>query len=291
MIHLSVTRKAYLMLLVASIVWGVAFVAQRDAMQWMPPFLFNACRFGLAAIALFFVLLRTAAGSPPAPSSSDRYSGVILGLLLWLGASLQQAGMVYTTAGKAGFITSLYMVVVPLILFLAGRRVSIAVWCGVFLATVGLCFLSATDDLSINKGDALVLACACAFAMHVVFAEVFTRRVNPYRLALVQYTTCAVLSLMTAFVVEPVGSASLLPALPSILYGGLISIAVGYTLQLSAQRHVPAAPAALILSLEAVFAVLAGSVLLGETLTAREMIGCAMMLAGIVLAQKPLARG
>jgi len=285
------------LLLLAAAIWGFAFVAQRAGMEHVGPFVFNGIRFALGALVLVPILLhgrRTAALRAKRstrevgarPKRPLLRGGLAAGLVLFAGASLQQMGLVSTTAGKAGFITGLYVVLVPLlgVLFLR-QRIGFYNVAAALLAAGGLYLLSMSERLAIGSGDSLVLAGAFAWAVHVLVIARFAVRVDPLRLAFTQFAICAGLSLLTAAAVETIPSAGLRAAAVSILYGGLLSVGVAYTLQVVAQRYAHPAPAAILLSLEAAFAALGGAVVLGESLSSRELAGCAVMLGGVLLSQ------
>jgi drug/metabolite transporter (DMT)-like permease len=211
--------------------------------------------------------------------------GLVLGLVLCGGATLQQTGLVYTTAGKAGFITGLYVVLVPLLGLGLGARTRGATWLGAVLATGGLYLLSVTGRLHMELGDLLVLGSALFWAVHVLLIGRWAPGTDPVQLACLQFVVCSALSLAGAFVFEDPAWSQLRDALWPILYAGLMSTGVAYTLQVVAQRHAPPAHAAIILSLESVFAVLGGGTILGERLALRGWVGCALMLAGMILSQ------
>ena len=212
--------------------------------------------------------------------------GLLVGAVLFAAATLQQAGIMFTTAGKAGFITSLYVVIVPLLGLALGHRIARATWVGALLAAVGLYFLSLRPgDLRMAPGDLLVLIGAVLWAVHMLLLGRLSPGCDPARLAFVQFMTCAALSGLAALLFETTTADGLRGALPAILYTGVLSVGVGYTLQVAGQRHAPPADTAIILSLEAVFAVLAGWLLLGEQLTARALLGCGLMLVGILISQ------
>ena len=195
-------------------------------------------------------------------------------------------GIVFTTAGKAGFITSLYVVIVPLLGVALGQRIPRATWLGALLAAVGLYFLTMRPgELRMAPGDLLVLVGALLWAVHMLLLGRLSPGRDPVRLAFVQFLACAALSGLAALLFETTTAAGLRAALLPILYTGVLSVGVGYTLQVAGQRHAPPADTAIILSLEAVFAVLAGRLLLGEQLTVRALVGCGLMLAGIVISQ------
>jgi len=290
------------LLLLAAFIWGLAFVAQRAGMAHVGPFTFNAVRFALGCLVLVPLgaagrRRATAANSgssagdasaPAAGTISRRMlivGGGLTGVALFLGASLQQAGLVYTTASKAGFITGLYVVFVPLLGLLWRQVPSCKGGLGAALAAIGLYLLSISGRLTIARGDALVLAGAFVWAIHVLLIGRFSGRIGPLRLAAIQYTICSLLSLIAALTTETITLAGLRAAAVPILYGGLCSVGLAYTLQVIAQRRAPPAHAAIILSLEAVFAALGGWALLGGSLSTRGLAGGGLMLAGALLSQ------
>jgi drug/metabolite transporter (DMT)-like permease len=280
--------RADLALLVVAMVWGSAFVAQRMGMEQVGPFAFNATRFALGGIVLLpiYVVGTRFFGKNSVPG--DLRGGVLLGLLLFGGASAQQVGLVHTDAGQAGFITGLYVVIVPLLLALVWReRVKRSVWLGAGLAVAGLFLLSLNLNLnlSLNPSDIWVLAGAFLWASHVIAIGRIAPGRDPLRLAMVQYFVCATLSLLAALALERWTWGGVLLAGPAIVFTGVLSTALGYTTQVIAQRHTPPTHAAIILSSEAVFAAFFGWLLLGETLTIQQLVGCGLMLAGMVVAQ------
>ena len=279
------------LLLVTAAVWGLAFVAQRAGMAYIGPFTYNAARFALGAAVL--EAIRRWRGGRASPATLGR-AGWGLGVLVFAGASLQQAGLVFTTAGKAGFITGLYVVLVPLIATLRGQRQTRAVWLGAGLAAGGMYLLSATRDWRLELGDGLVLLSAVFWALHVLAVDHWGARHDPLTLAARQFWVVAGLSALVALAAEPLSGADLVRAGPAILYGGLVSVGVGYTLQVVAQPHAAPGPAAIVLSLEAVFALIGGTVLLHERLSRRGLAGAGLMLLGMLVAQqaeapKPIA--
>ena len=278
-----------LQLLLAALIWGFAFVAQRVGMQSMPPLMFNGVRFLLGGAALW-VASALIPVLQPASRESGAWrrvipAGLLAGLILFGGASLQQMGIVYTTAGKAGFITGLYVVLVPLVGLLWGQKTGVFTWLGAGLAAGGLYLLSVTETFTLAPGDGLVLLGALFWTAHVLLLGWLTRRVDPVRLSVVQFFTCGVLSLAAGFLWETVSLAGLFTAALPLLYGGLLSVGVGYTLQTVAQSKAKPPPAAVLLSLEGAFAVLGGLLLLNEMLSLRGWIGCALMLAAMLMSQ------
>jgi len=280
------------LLLLTAVIWGFAFVAQRMGMRHVGPFTFNAVRFALGSFALVPFAV-TAARRRRTGGGNDSngwmrtalIGGAISGTVIFLGASFQQTGLVYTTAGKAGFITGLYVVLVPLLGLAIGKMTSAGTWIGVLLAAAGLYLLSFTGILTIARGDLIVLAGTLFWAIHVLLISVLIHRTEAVVLAMIQFSVCAILSFAAAFLFEKIEISAILDAAVPILYGGLLSVGVAYTLQIIAQRKTPPSHAAIILSLETIFAALGGWVVLGEVIPARGLVGCALMLLGIIVSQ------
>jgi len=286
------TLNSDALLLLTAIIWGFAFVAQRAGMDYVGPFTFTGIRFALGSLVLFpFVLVfnrkNLAAGKKVKATDTGvfRLGGALAGLALFTGASLQQVGLVYTTAGNAGFITGLYVVIVPILGLFFKQRANTGSWIGAVLAACGLYFLCITEEFTIAYGDFLELAGAFFWAGHVLIIAWFSPRMNPLKLALAQYLTCSVLSLITAMIFEVITLGGILQAAVPIFYGGALSVGMAYTLQVIAQRNAHPAHAAIILSLEAVFAALGGWYILGEILSFRGLLGCGLMLIGMLSSQ------
>ena len=219
------------------------------------------------------------------PLRQTFHTGLLLGSILFIGAALQQIGLVYTTAGKAGFITGLYVIIVPFIGLFLSMHIGRNAWAGAILATLGLYFLSMRGDLTFSYGDLLVFIGAFFWALHILFVGRVAQHHNVFHLATLQFGICALFSLIAAAITETPSFSHLQGAAPSIIYSGIFSAAIAFTLQIYAQKNTPETHAAIIFSLEAVFAALAGWALLNETLTPREGFGCGLMLAGMLLAQ------
>lgn len=287
----STTLRSDSLLLLTSLIWGLAFVAQRVGMDYVGPFIFNGIRFALGAMVIIpfiYFSQRNNNSSGEESLQSNKLlvrGGLILGLVLFGGATFQQYGMVYTTASNAGFITGLYVVIVPILGLLRKQYPHFTIWIAALLAATGLYLLSVTEGFSIFFGDLLVLIGAVFWAVHVVIIGVLSPKVSALKLALIQYLVCSVLSTILALTTEQNTLEGVLDASIPILYGGLLSVGIAYTLQVIAQKKAPPAHAAIILSLEAVFAALGGWIILNEQLGGRELAGCALMLLGILVAQ------
>lgn len=275
-------------LLSSAFLWGIAFVPQRVAMQSIDPLWFNAMRFGIAAFLLYLWQLSRGKGI----SREAFVISLPLGLCLFGGALLQQIGLIFTTAGKAGFLTCLYFVWVPFIeRILYGRTVLFSQWGAVAMGVGGTILLCGQDPAGFAMADGIVLGCAFIFGFHVVLASRIPLDVSPIEVALSQYGICAFFSLVLAVFLEP------LPAYPfsfslvaSLFYCTVFSVVIGYTLQIFGQQRTRAIDAALLMGLEAVFAALAGVLLLGEVLTPVQLIGCTLMFTAVTIVQIPFPR-
>jgi len=273
-------------LLVTAVIWGFAIAAQRAGMAHVGPFAFSGIRFVLGCLVLLPAVILQVRRSPAGHLDSRQlWPGVGLGVVLFVAASLQQVGIVYTTAGKVGFITGLYVVFVPIFGLVLGLRTGVGTWLGAAGAAVGLYLLSVREDLTMGGGDLLVLVGACVWAVHLLLIARLVQRTHWSVLAFLQFSTCAVLSLMTTAMVEDTAMSDVLAGAVPILYAGIMSVGVGFTLQVIGQRSAPPAAAAIILSLEAVFAALAGWLLLDEHLSPRELVGCGLMLMAMIVSQ------
>lgn len=286
--------RATIILLTAAAIWGFAFVAQRVGMNYIGPFTFNGVRFALGAFSLlpliWFFGRRHPLPASPAGKDSAAASGLLAGSILFVAASLQQIGIVYTTAGKAAFITCLYIVLVPLAGLCLKRRISGSTWSGSLLALAGLYLLCVKDGWSVEYGDFLELLGALFWTVHILLIDRMSRRVDSLQLAFYQFAACSLGSLAAAFAWETPSTGGLLLAGIPILYGGLGSVGIAYTLQIIGQKNASPAHAALILSMETVFAAIGGFLLLEEVLGLRELAGCALMLSGMLLAQRQQLR-
>jgi drug/metabolite transporter (DMT)-like permease len=278
--------RADLLMLLTAMIWGSAFVAQRLGMDFIGPFLFTALRFCLGALILLPLFLRKPRYRPAEPLNRGLLlGGIVMGLALTVGINLQQVGLLFTTVTNSGFITGLYVIVVPLLGLLIGQRAGLGTWLGASLAVVGMFFLSVGENFQVASGDWLQLAGAFVWGLHVLLVGVFAQRHDPIRLAVIQFATCGLISLLLAVLLEPIVWSAIVQAAPAILYGGIIAVGIGYTLQVVAQQHAIASHAAILFSLEAVFAALAGAFFLDESLALRGYFGAALMFIGMLVAQ------
>lgn len=296
------------LLALTALIWGVAFVAQSVGMEYVGPFTFNAVRSLIGGMALLPCIywqqrrrqkggmseeMRTAgpageAAGNESPAASSRTlwaGGILCGLALCVASSLQQIGIAYTTVGKAGFITALYIVIVPVLGIFMKKKTGLLVWVSVALAAAGLYFLCMTEELSVGRGDLYVLGCAGVFSLHILLIDWFSPRTDGVKLSCIQFFVCGIVALAAALLWESPQPEAILAAWAPILYAGVLSCGVGYTLQVIGQKGLDPTVASLILSLESLFSVLAGWVLLGQSLSGREIAGCILMSAAIVLAQ------
>ncbi len=302
---MSRSTRAALLLLLTAMIWGAAFVAQDVAADALEPFTFNGIRMAMAALTLVpLILLRHRRQAKAAAVHGDEkpallprdpaqrrillVGGALCGLMLTLGSGLQQMGInAGVQAGKAGFLTALYIVLVPLTGLFFGQRPQPLVWLAVVLSAVGLYLLCMQGGFTLEPGDILLLLCALSFTGHILVIDRIGPRADGIKLSCIQFAVTAVLCLtVAAFTEHPTWGAVKTAAIP-ILYAGILSGGVGYTLQIVAQKDIDPTVASLIMCLESVFAVLFGWLLLGDTMTLREYLGCAAMMVGIVLAQLP----
>ena len=276
-----------LLLLTASI-WGFAFVAQRAGMDYIGPFLYTGIRFllgGMVLVPFLFVQRRRKTRPVVKKPLAKVLAGSLAGSLLFLGVSFQQVGLLYTSAGKAGFITGLYVIIVPILGIIRRQRSPRGTWAGALLAVVGLYLLSVTGGFRIGRGDFLVLMSAFFWAFHVLVIGWLSPKFESVQLAMIQFVFCGLVSLIVAFALEEVAVKSILEAALPIAYGGICSVGIAYTLQVVAQKKAPPAHAAIIMSLEGVFAVLGGYLLLNESLSVKGAFGCSLMLFGMLMSQ------
>lgn len=290
----AVSRRAALrgnlLLLLTALVWGTAFVAQSVGMDFVGPFTFNGIRSVLAGIVLIPVALLARRGKPaltPQGRKNTWLGGLCCGVALFAGSSFQQIGIQYTTAGKAGFITALYIVLVPLFGLSLGKRVRALVWVAVGMAVAGLYLLCVREGFTIERGDLYVLCCAVMFAVHILVIDYFSPRADCIAMSCIQFFVSGAIGCAAMLLFETPEIGAILSCWLPILYAGILSGGVGYTLQIVAQKDTNPTVASLLMSLESVFAALAGWALLGEMFTPRELLGCVLTFGGSVLAQLP----
>ena len=301
--------RSSICLLITSMIWGAAFVAQSVSMNYIEPLTFICLRSLIGTLVLipvitFFDSLQTRSGSSGRAGQREDgrqrrqtgllegwkdpglwKAGIICGIFLFFANCAQQTGIQYTTAGKAGFITAFYIILVPVAGLFFHRKCSLLTWTGVFLAMIGLYFLCITGDFSIEKGDALMLACAFLFTGQIMSIDHYSRLVSSMKLSLIQFLVGAILGGAGMLILEEPRIPAIIDAAGPILYTGVMSTGAAYTLQIIGQKGLNPTVASLIMSLEAVFSVLAGYLFLHELLSPREMLGCVIMFSAIILAQ------
>lgn len=279
--------RGSLLLLLTSMIWGAAFVAQSAGMDYIGPFTFNGLRMlmGAAVLLPFLLKRRTGAHTNASERKMLLRGGILCGVALFFGSTLQQIGIVDTTAGKAGFITAMYVVLVPVMGVFVGHKQPWLVWLGVALSAVGMYFLCVHESLSLNRGDLMVLAGAVGFSFHILLIDRYSAHVDGVKLSCLQFFVAGVLGLVFMFLFETPQISQIFAAWLPLLYAGVFSCGVAYTLQILGQRDTDPTIASMILCLEAVFSVVFSWFLLGERLSAREIFGCVLIFAAILLAQ------
>lgn len=282
------------MLLLTAFIWGTAFVAQSVGMDHLEPFTFNGVRCLIGAIALLPCIWFFNRGKEKENKVNDENAkrdlikgGIACGILLFAASSLQQIGLVYTAAGKAGFITAFYIVLVPVFGIFLHKKIGWKVWTAVAIALAGLYFLCITEAFTIGVGDIYVLLCALIFSVHILVVDHYAPKVDGVKLSCIQFLVTGIVSIPFMLILESPKMGNMMTSWFPLIYAGVFSCGIAYTLQILGQKNVNPAIASLILSLESCFSVLSGWVILGERLSARETIGCIMMFAAIILAQIP----
>ncbi len=294
---MSKNMKGNILLFITAFIWGCAFVAQRTGMEYIGPLTFNGIRSLVGGFTLLIYLFirnklqrcdkaHEIDHNPPSKKFTF-FCGLVCGLCLFAGTTLQQIGMVYTTAGKAGFITALYIILVPLLGIFLGKKIHPVVWFGVVLAVVGLYLLCVGEDFSVNKGDMLVLLCSFAFTIHITFVDKVSQRIDGVVISCIQLFVCGAISVPGMILFEVIDWKLILQCTVPILYAGVLSCGVAYTLQIVAQKYTEPTVASMIMSLESVFALLSGMIILKETIAPHEIVGCVVMFVAIILAQLP----
>ena len=302
-------------LFLTALIWGSAMIFQKMGMDHIGPFLFGFFRFTIGALVLIPIILlfsrNSGAGGQDRTDGQDRIVGqettaerkltvgrtpilkdrtlllgsLLCGLTQFGGGSFQQVGLVYTTAGKAGFITSLYIVIVPILMIFLRRRLNAITWAGIFVAVIGLYLLSITESFTIQLGDGLEIGAAIVYAVQLLLIDYYAVRTEPLRLAMLQFLVAGILSGLVAVGFETWTVAAIAACMVPILYTGILEVAAAYTLEIIGQRTTAPHVAAIIMSLEALFAAVCGALFLGEHMSGREILGCALMMAAFVIVQ------
>lgn len=294
--------KYNFLLMLAALIWGSAFVAQSVGMDYLGPFSFNCVRSFMGSLVLLPVIWfmdrqkketaehdgqKTEEGTREQNKKVLLSGGLCCGVILTLSTSLQQIGIKYTTAGKAGFITALYILIVPLLGLILGKKVGNKTWLGVALAVAGMYLLCIKEGFSISYGDFMVLLCALVFSLHILAVDYFSPRVDGIRLSCIQFFVCGCISAVPMLVWEHPEISQIIRAWQPLAYAGVLSSGVAYTLQIVTQKHLNPTVASLLMSLESVFAVLTGWLVLNERLSPKELLGCVLVFTAIILAQLP----
>lgn len=280
-----------LLLALTAFIWGSAFVAQSVGMDHVGPFTFNSIRSFMGGIVLLpvILILRRQSGQTNENGRSGVLwiGGICCGIALAAASSLQQIGLIYTSAGKAGFITAMYILIVPVMGIFIGKKAGMKTWIGVALAVAGMYFLCITDGFHMARGDFLVFLCAVIFSVHILLIDYFSPKTDGVALSCIQFFVCGILCAVPMVVSEKPQIAEIAGAWMPLAYAGVLSCGVGYTLQIVAQKNTDPTVASLSLSLESVFSVLTGWVILGEKLSGRELFGCVLVFIAVILAQLP----
>lgn len=285
------SARSSLLLFLAAVIWGVAFVAQSVGMDYMGPATFNGARFLIGSAVLVPVIWYRSRSEKADGVLEDKKKllagGICCGLALCAASLLQQIGIQYTTVGKAGFITTLYIIIVPVLGIFLRKRIRVRIWIGAVIAVAGMYLLCMSGSFSLSRGDSFVLGCAFVFAVHILAVDYFSPRVDSVKLSCLQFLTSGVICTVIAFLTEAPSPEALAAGAVPVLYAGVLSCGVAYTLQAVGQKNVEPTIASLILSLESAVSVLAGWMILGQKLSIRELSGCVLVFAAVILVQLP----
>lgn len=284
--------RSSVLLFTAALIWGVAFVAQSVGMDYMGPLSFNGARFLMGSVVLLPLIIyrrrkNKRAGIQPADTKTTLLGGICCGIFLCAAALFQQYGILFTTVGKAGFITTLYIILVPVFGIFLKKRVPGKVWLGAVIAAAGLYLLCMNGSFHLGKGDALVFICAVLFSVHILVIDYFSPKADGVELSCLQFFTAGILAGIGAFLFEEPRLQDFIAGIVPLAYAGIMSSGVAYTLQIVGQKNMDPTVASLILSLESVVSMLAGWVILGQALTGRELLGCALVFGAVILVQLP----
>ena len=285
--------KGNVILMITALIWGTAFVAQSVGMEYVGPFTFITSRYiigGLFLIPCIYLLDKINKKTSRERNSDKKIlivGGTLCGVALFTASSFQQVGMQYTTVGKSGFITALYIIIVPLIGLLFKKKVSARVWISVVISLAGLYLLCITESFSISRGDFLILICAFCFSIHILIIDKYSLLVDGIRMSCIQFFVAGLLGVIPMFILENPQLKDILNACSPILYAGIMSSGVAYTLQIIGQKYTSPVLATMIMSLESVFAALSGWIILNQVLSLKEFIGCCLVFCAITLAELP----
>ena len=286
--------KTNILLLITAFIWGMAFVAQKVGMEYLDPFSFNSLRCFLGAgilLPVIFVLDKQRERMHVKPATWKQkelwIGGILCGIFLCIGSTLQQFALLVSPVGKVGFITALYILFVPLLGLFMKKHVGNKVWLGVVLAVVGMYLLCVTEGFSLAPADLMTLLCAFSFSFQILTIDHFSPKVDGVRMSCIQFLVCGIICLVPTVAIEMPTLTDILNGWAPLFYAGFLSCGVAYTLQIVAQKHAEPTIASLLMSLESVFSVIGGWLLLGQVLSVREMFGCALMFGAVILAQLP----
>lgn len=289
---MSREARANLLLFITALVWGLGFVAQKFGADDMPPFYFNAIRFAMGSLVLLPILYYTKKKHVPRAFNEPKVSlkeewllGLLTGFFIFAGSACQQIGIAYTTVGNAAFLTACYIIIVPFLGIFLGQKIGKHIWLATFLTLTGLYFLTITDGISLAYGDLIIFIGSFLWAGHILSVDYGAKRMTPVRLAFLQFFICSLMNLLVALLFEVFSFQEVLDGLIPLVYAGLVSAGLGFTLQLVGQKYAKPTPASLILSLEIVFALIFGVIFFNEIPTARSAFGAGLMFIGIILAQ------
>lgn len=283
--------KASLLLLLTALIWGLAFVAQSSGMDYIGPFGFNAIRSLMGAMVVLPLVLINRKKEAALPEKERQkfplIGGILCGLLLFSASSLQQFGMVETTAGKAGFITAMYSVLVPILGLFIGKKTRLLVWVCAAVSIVGFYFLCVTESFTVSMGDFLVFLCSVFFAVHILFVDKISPHANGVEISFMQLLTMSFLSFICTFLFEELHLEDIFACIVPLAYAGFCSMGIAYTLQIVAQKDADPTVASLIMCLESVFAIIGSALILGEEMNTREILGSILIFGAVVLSQLP----
>lgn len=281
--------RGNIILLIVAMIWGAAFVAQRAGMEYIGPFTYTGIRFMLGCLSLIPVMYYFRNDKKNYQAEEKSISvlkvGSIAGVIMFFAVSFQQIGLIYTTAGKAAFITCLYIILVPLAAIFLKKQISRNTWVGAVLSVCGLYFLCVKSGFEMEYGDFIVLLCAFIWTIHILFIDHYANSVDSIKLAFYQFLVCSLLSNSIAIVFETISWSSVVSAAVPILYGGFLSVGVAFTLQIVGQKYAEPSHAAIIMSMESVFGALAGYLFLNEYMGFTEVLGCLLMMFGMLITQ------
>lgn len=292
----KVSLKSSFLLFMAAFIWGVAFVAQSVGMDYMGPLSFNGARFLMGSLVLLPLIIYRRrkdkkAGIQPADTKTTVTGGICCGLALCAAALLQQYGIMYTTVGKAGFITTLYIILVPFFGVFLKKKIPGKVWIGAAVAAVGMYLLCMSEKLSLGKGDTLVFICAILFSVHILIIDHFSPKADGVELSCIQFLTAGIIGSIGAVIFEQPHISDFMAGIVPLAYAGIMSSGVAYTFQVIGQKDMDPTIASLILSLESVVSMLAGWIILDQALNSRELLGCGLVFCAVILVQLPEKSG